>query len=183
MSLRMSASQTVGPFFQIGMSWLYTREIGAEAHSGERVSICGYVYDGTGAGVPDAVLEVWQADAHGRYANVPDGPRAEFSGFARIATDETGLFRFRTIKPGRVPGRAGALQAPHLSIQVFMRGLLKPVHTRLYFPNDPAHADDPVLNLVPEARRATLIGRAAPDAEVLWDVHLQGAHETVFFHF
>jgi len=181
MSLRMSASQTVGPFFELGLSWLYVREIGAEAKSGERVQVRGHVYDGTGAPVPDAVLEVWQADAQGRYA--ADDSSADFSGFGRIPTDKTGAFSFRTIKPGRVPGHAGKLQAPHLSIHVFMRGLLKPVHTRLYFPNDPANTEDPVLALVPEARRVTLIGTAAPDKTLAWDVRLQGKQETVFFQF
>jgi protocatechuate 3,4-dioxygenase alpha subunit len=187
MSLRASASQTVGPFFELGLSWLYVREIGAGAKNGERVEIRGHVYDGTGAPVSDAVLEIWQADAQGRYATAPDGsaasPPAEFSGFGRIPTDSAGAFGFRTVKPGRVPGPSGTLQAPHLSIQIFMRGLLKPVHTRLYFPNEPANAEDALLALVPEARRATLIASALPGAQLQWNVHLQGTHETVFFQF
>jgi protocatechuate 3,4-dioxygenase alpha subunit len=187
MSLRASASQTVGPFFELGMSWLYVRELGAAAKSGERVRIRGHIYDGTGAPVSDAVLEIWQADAHGHYASTPDdgaaATPAEFAGFGRIPTDNAGAFSFRTIKPGRVPGPGGRLQAPHLSIQIFMRGLLKPVHTRLYFPNDPANLADPVLALVPELRRASLIASAGPEAQLEWNVHLQGAQETVFFQY
>jgi protocatechuate 3,4-dioxygenase, alpha subunit len=187
MSLRTSASQTVGPFFELGLSWLYVRELGTEAASGERVQVRGRVYDGAGKPVPDAVLEIWQADAHGRYPNDPDGviasPPAEFSGFGRVPTDATGTFSFRTIKPGRVPGPAGKLQAPHLSLQIFMRGLLKPVHTRLYFPGDPANAEDPVLALVPEARRASLIAKQDKPAQLTWDVRLQGQDETVFFQY
>jgi protocatechuate 3,4-dioxygenase alpha subunit len=185
MSLRMSASQTVGPYFKIGLSWLYRSDI--EAKSGERVRIRGRVLDADGVPVPDAMLEIWQADAQGRYATTPEGelnPAAEVMGFLRVPMDAQGSFELRTIKPGRVPTqRDGVLQAPHLSVAVFMRGLLKPVHTRLYFPNDPANADDPVLQSVPVERRATLIARAARDNVLEWDVHVQGEQETVFFAF
>lgn len=187
MSLRMSASQTVGPFFELGLSGLYSTEIGAEARSGTRVRLRGHVYDGDGLPVPDAVLEIWQPDAQGRFATTPEGeldPAAEFMGFARVPTSSAGAFELRTVKPGRIPARvAGQLQAPHLSITVLMRGLLKPVHTRLYFPGDPANADDPVLSSVPQARRGTLIARTGLEGVLEWDVHLQGARETVCFSF
>ena len=186
MSLRMSASQTVGPYFELGMSWLYRSEIGAEANSGECVRIRGHVYDGDGLPVPDAVLEIWQADTQGRFATTPEGaanPDAEFVGFGRVPVNAQGLFELRTKKPGRVPGHAGQLQAPHLTISVFMRGLLKPVHTRLYFPGDPANAEDPVLRSVPEARRGTLIARTGAENALEWDVYIQGERETVFFSF
>ena len=193
MSLRMSASQTVGPFFELGLSWLYRSDIGAEAKSGERLRIRGRVYDGDGLPVPDAVLEIWQADTQGRFATTPDGTvdaQAEFVGFGRVPVNAQGAFEVQTVKPGRVPARnADQLQAPHLSITVFMRGLLKPVHTRLYFPGDPANAEDPVLRSVPESRRGTLIAREAPGSRdgnenvLEWDVYIQGERETVFFSF
>ena len=192
MSLRMTGSQTVGPFFRIGMSWLYRSEIGREARGAERVRIRGYVYDGDGVPVPDAIVEVWQADSHGRYATGPDGQAiadAEFMGFGRVPTDAQGAFEFRTVKPGRVQAARSAeagvaqLQAPHLSITVFMRGLLKPVRSRLYFPDEPGNDSDPVLAAVPPARRATLIARTAPENGLEWDVHMQGPHETVFFSY
>jgi protocatechuate 3,4-dioxygenase alpha subunit len=187
MSLRMSASQTVGPFFELGLSWLYRADIGPEANSGERLRIRGHVYDGDGASVPDAVLEIWQADTQGRFATTPEGAvdsAAEFMGFGRVPVNADGAFEVRTLKPGRVPAHsAGQLQAPHLSITVLMRGLLMPVHTRLYFPDDPANAEDPVLRSVPEARRGTLNARAIAENTLEWDVRIQGEHETVFFSF
>jgi protocatechuate 3,4-dioxygenase alpha subunit len=183
-SLRTTGSQTVGPFFEIGFSWLYTKEIGAAAH-GERFELRGRVYDGLGRPVPDAVLEFWQADARGRYAG-PDRSQAtaaEFMGFGRVPTDASGAFRIRSVKPGRVAGRSGQLQAPHLSVHVFMRGLLLPLATRLYFPDDPANAEDAVLASVPEARRPTLIAHARAEGNLEWDIHTQGDREIVCFQF
>jgi protocatechuate 3,4-dioxygenase alpha subunit len=185
-----TSSQTVGPFFEVGLGWLYTHEIGAAAHSGEHFEIRGRVYDGAGHGVPDALLEIWQADSHGRYAADGAGAPAEFRGFARFPTDANGGFSFRTIKPGCVPylgvpqlGATGKLQAPHVSVHVFMRGLLLPLHTRVYFPDEPFNADDPVLALVPEARRDSLIARRRPEGFLQWDIRLQGERETVYFLF
>ncbi|MET0388308.1 MAG: protocatechuate 3,4-dioxygenase subunit alpha, partial [Polyangiales bacterium] len=151
------------------------------AVSGEHLTISGTIYDGAGLVVPDAVLEIWQADTHGRYSAAPGEP-AEFVGFARVPTDAQGRFSFRTVKPGRVPGPEGRWQAPHLAVTILMRGLLKPVQTRLYFPNEPANHDDPALGLVPPARRNTLIAQPEPGG-LRWDVHLQGERETVFFQF
>jgi protocatechuate 3,4-dioxygenase alpha subunit len=187
----MTGSQTVGPYFQLGMAWLYTREIGAAAKSGEHVQVSGRVFDGNGASIPDAVLEIWQADAHGRFATwspsapgdpAADGGDAEFHGFGRVPTDPEGQFTFRTVKPGRVPFGDGRSQAPHLSIQLFARGLLKPVCTRLYFPDEASNEEDPVLKLVPAARRATLIAQTAAPG-LRWDIYLQGERETVFFQY
>jgi protocatechuate 3,4-dioxygenase alpha subunit len=185
MSLRMTGSQTVGPFFEIGFSWLYTNEIGAAAKSGERFELRGRVYDGLGRPVPDALLEFWQADAHGRYAGPASSQAApaEFMGFGRVPTDPSGAFRIRSVKPGQVAGRGGQLQAPHLSVHVFMRGLLLPLHTRVYFPDDPANSGDPVLASVPEARRPTLIAHAHPEGYLEWDIHTQGDREIVCFQF
>jgi protocatechuate 3,4-dioxygenase alpha subunit len=185
MSLRTTGSQTVGPFFEIGFSSLYTNEIGAAAESGERFELRGRVYDGQGRPVPDAILEFWQADAQGRYAEPadPQAAAAEFMGFGRVPTDARGGFRIRTVKPGRVAGCSGKLQAPHLSVRVFMRGLLLPLSTRVYFPDDAANAEDPVLVSVPEARRSTLIAHARPEGQLEWDIHTQGDREIVCFEF
>ena len=186
MSLRMTGSQTVGPFFELGLGWLYTREIGTAAASGERIEIRGHVYDGAGQPVPDALLEVWQADAHGRYPGAqpaPEFPVPEFLGFGRIPSDARGGFAFHTIKPGRVPGPDGTEQAAHLSLHVFMRGLLLPLHTRLYFPDDPAHARDAVLQRVPAARRSSLIARVSAEGFLVWDIYTQGEQEIVCFRY
>jgi protocatechuate 3,4-dioxygenase alpha subunit len=177
MSVPATGSQTVGPFFELGLSWSYVREVGPAAISGERVELRGRVQDGAGRPIPDALLEFWQADAHGRYH--PD-PAAEFMGFARVPTDVNGSFGLRTIKPGRV-AVAGRLHAPHLSVYIFMRGLLLPIHTRLYFPEDPSNLEDPVLQRVPEERRATLIARPNAEGFLEWDVSTQGEREIVCF--
>jgi len=179
-------SQTVGPFFSIGLERLNRADL-AIGSAGERVAIQGRVLDGDGQGVPDAVLEIWQADADGRYHH-PEQTGAtnevtSFFGFGRIPTDEHGGFSFRTIRPGPVHGPDGKPQAPHLQISVFMRGLLKQLVTRLYFPAEPLNASDPVLQAVPESRRETLVARKAGPKEntMQWNVYLQGGNETVFF--
>ncbi len=191
MSLHASSSQTVGPFFSIGLSWLYKSELITADERYTAVTIEGRVLDGDGLPIQDAVLELWQADAEGRYAaantghpgaaeHAPDAsPSDGLRGFGRVPTDERGAFRFQTVKPGRVPDPDGSWQAPHVNVIVFMRGLLKPVRTRLYFPDDADNARDSVLCSVPTERRATLIARG--DGSVLrWDVIMQGPGETVF---
>jgi protocatechuate 3,4-dioxygenase alpha subunit len=182
-SLNASASQTIGPFFRIGLAWGYRAEFGSS--TGERVAVEGRLYDGSGQPLHDSILELWQADEKGRYDHREDPRRSQvapdFRGFGRVETDADGIFHFSTSKPGRVAGADGALQAPHLTVLVFTRGLLKPVYTRMYFP-DTADASDPVLALVPPARRGTLIARSAASG-LHWDVHLQGERETVFFDF
>ena len=149
MSSHGTPSQTVGPFFQIGLSWLYAADL-AGPDAADAITLRGRVLDGDGQPVPDAVLEIWQADAQGRYAD-PEGAHAGFRGFGRVATDESGGFSLRTIKPGSVEG-----QAPHLNITLFMRGLLRALAGRVYFADEPRNVDDPVLLRVPSARRATL---------------------------
>lgn len=187
MSLRATTSQTVGPFFSIGLAWLSRSELAGAGVSGERVTIGGRVLDADARGVPDALLETWQANALGRYAHAEDPqPAAQepgFSGFGRIATDADGRFRFTTVKPGPVPGPNGARQAPHIAVSVFARGLMRRLVTRIYFPDEPSNAEDLILALVEPARRGTLIaGRPPqPGAPLSWDVVLQGAEETVFF--
>ena len=187
MSLYASGSQTVGPYLHIGLTWLNTARIAGPGVKGERLTLQGRLLDGDGAGVSDGLIEIWQANAAGRYAHPEDPQNAPlekgFRGFGRIPTDANGGFKFTTIRPGRVPGPGGKLQAPHLSVTVFMRGLLKQLSTRIYFPGDPANAQDPLLKLVPAARRATLIARRKAKGVLEWNIVLQGKDETVFFDF
>jgi protocatechuate 3,4-dioxygenase alpha subunit len=137
--------------------------------------------------VGDGLIEIWQANAAGKYAHPEDFQNKPLErgwrGFGRIPTDAKGGFRFSTIKPGRVPGPQGELQAPHLVVAVFMRGLLKHLATRLYFPDEPANSEDPILKLVPAARRATLLARRNGKNALEWNIILQGKNETVFFDF
>ena len=184
MSLRTTGSQTIGPYLHIGLTWLITDSLVSPGVQGTPVVIEGRVTDGDGAPVNDAVVEIWQANAHGRYPHPEDNGTAPlepaFKGFGRVYTDASGLFRFTTIKPGRVPAPGGGLQAPHINVTIFMRGMLRQLNTRIYFPADPANAEDAVLQSVPEPRRGTLI--AAPrEGKLEWNVRLQGAGETVFF--
>jgi protocatechuate 3,4-dioxygenase alpha subunit len=185
-----TASQTVGPFFHLGMTYLERDNLVAEGLAGERVAIRGKVLDGDGKPVPDAMVEIWQADSSGRYPGEISpqnsaGPR--FLGFGRIETDENGDFGFTTIKPGRVPSPDGSLQAPHIVVTLFSRGLLKPLLTRVYFPDEPSNADDPVLKLVPRERRSTLLathsGERGAKNELEWKIVMQGDGETVFFDY
>lgn len=185
MSLHPTASQTVGPFLRIGLAPMTITEIAGPDVPGERITINGRVLDGDGAPVNDALIEVWQANAEGRYAHPDDTQEKpltpQFLGFGRSPTDDDGAFHFTTIKPGPVPGPNGQPQAPHLVVVVFMRGLLRHLVTRLYFPNEPANETDLALNLIPAERRATLIAREVADGALEWDIHLQGDDETVFF--
>jgi protocatechuate 3,4-dioxygenase alpha subunit len=192
MSLHATSSQTVGPYLHIGFDWLNTPDLlGNAAEAEGKIVIEGCVFDGNGAPVTDAAVELWQANRHGRYAH-PEDKRAialepGFRGFGRLPTDTRGMFRFTTVKPGRVPGQRGALQAPHIAVTVFARGLLKHLVTRIYFPDDEGIADDAVLNAVPAARRNTLIARPAANRPGVfeWNIVLQGEAngqgETVFF--
>lgn len=187
MSLQATTWQTVGPFFRIGFSWLYRADLAAPGISGERVEIVGRILDGDGNPVPDGIVEIWQANSQGKYAH-PDDPQekpteAGFTGFGRVPSDDAGRFRFTTIKPGRVPGPDGKLQAPHLEVSVFTRGLLRRLITRIYFPDEPSNAEDYALNLAEPERRETLIARKVDGQPGTseWNVRLQGVGETVFF--
>lgn len=167
---QQSASQTVGPFFKIGMTYGTLNNLVQPETAGERIYIRGVVFDGKGAPVDDAIVEIWQADAEGQYS--------ESWGFGRSSTDDNGNFWLKTIKPGQVEA-----QAPHINIRVFMRGLLLHTITRLYF-SDEDNTNDEVLSSVPEDRQATLIAQRN-DSEgtpiYRWDIHMQGDLETVFF--
>jgi protocatechuate 3,4-dioxygenase alpha subunit len=185
-SLHATGSQTVGPYLHIGLNWLITRDVAGRGVKGARLSIAGRLLDGDGAGVSDGLIEIWQANAEGKYAHPEDRQQKPLErgwcGFGRIPTDAKGAFHFTTVKPGRVPGPDGKLQSPHLVVAVFMRGLLKHLATRIYFPDEPANAEDPVLRLVPAARRATLIPKKSGKT-LQWNIVLQGKGETVFFDY
>jgi len=187
MSHQATTWQTVGPFFRIGLEWLYKDNIAETGVKGERVEVRGRVLDADGKGVPDAMLEFWQANSEGKYAHPDDQQKKpienNFQGFGRVPTREDGSFRFTTVKPGRVPGPDDKPQAPHIVVSVFMRGLLSRLVTRIYFPDEPTNSEDYALNLVEPSRRATLVARKSPqNAGVLeWNVVLQGPEETVFF--
>lgn len=179
-----TSSQTIGPYLHIGMTWLVDETFAGPGVAGERIRVVGRIVDGDGAPVDDAMIEIWQANSHGRYAHPEDARELPldpgFSGFGRVVTDQDGRFRFNTIKPGRVPGADGRLQAPHLNVTLLMRGMLKQLVTRLYFDGERANGEDAVLARVPPARRATLLAKPAADG-LEWNVVLQGRDETVFF--
>jgi protocatechuate 3,4-dioxygenase alpha subunit len=187
MSRIPTASQTVGPYLHLGLTRITLPDIAKDASKGERIVISGRVLDGEGKPIPDALLEFWQANADGKYAHpedTQDKPRdGKFIGFGRVPTDKDGRFRFTTIKPGAVPGPGNTLQAPHIVVCVFMRGMLRHLYTRIYFADEAANANDPVLGLIEEvARRDTLLARNdATRGEYRWDIVMQGEGETVFF--
>jgi protocatechuate 3,4-dioxygenase alpha subunit len=169
-AVEQTPSQTVGPYFSIGLFDPSAAEL-VPAGSLDSTRITGRVLDGAGEPVPDAMVEIWQADADGRY-------RPDF-GWGRSGCDADGRYSFVALKPGRVPDDAGGLQAPHLTVMVFARGLLKPVLTRMYFPDEEeANAEDQVLSAVGEA--STVVARPVDDG-LEFDIHLQGEDETVFF--
>jgi protocatechuate 3,4-dioxygenase alpha subunit len=186
-------SQTVGPFLHIGLvpGQYGGREIvgpvvADQGVQGTRIRIEGHIFDADGNILPDAMVEIWQADAEGRYASPADGRPLKsnsFRGFGRCPTDKDGSFHFDTVKPGPVPGPKGAPQAPHINVGVFSRGILKRLFTRIYFAGDPANAADPILALVPADRRQTLLAKPDPAKPGLYrfDIRLLGTDETVFF--
>ena len=188
----ITPSQTVGPYFKYGLTpngeyeWndAFTNNLLTGDVSGERIRVEGKVYDGDGAVVPDCMLEIWQADAQGRFSDPQDKraqPNNSFKGFGRVGTDGRGCFAFDTIKPGVVADPDGKPQAPHIVLAVFARGMLLHLYTRIYFEDETANVADPVLALVPADRRDTLIAKRTGNGIYTFDVHLQGDKETVFF--
>jgi protocatechuate 3,4-dioxygenase alpha subunit len=194
--LAETSSQTAGPYVHIGLApraagfEIFETELGAviagPKTAGERVVIEGAVIDGTGAPVKDVLIEVWQANSHGRYRHPQDMRdlplEDDFRGFGRIVPDfETGRFRIETVKPGPVPGPGGRSQAPHLTLWLIARGINIGLHTRLYFADEAeANAADPLLARVEQpARRETLIATGG-GGRYSFDIHLQGDRETVF---
>ena len=189
----LTPSQTVGPFFHYMLAphdyetrAIFSNDLTENGAAGARIVIEGRVLDGDGLAVPDAMLEIWQADSEGRYAH-PDDRRAPasnaFRGFGRCDTDKDGRFRFVTIRPGRAPGVNGAAQAPHIAVNVFARGMLKQLVTRIYFEGDASNGGDAILALVDQDRRETLIAKRDANDPALYhfNVRLQGENETVFF--
>lgn len=178
-------SQTVGPFFAIGLPWDAGQFAVPEGTPGS-ITISGMVYDGAGEPVPDALIETWQADGDGRFADLHwhGGPShlPGFRGFARCgAEDGDGSYAIVTVKPGSIPGLGGQMQAPHIDVSVFARGMLHRCVTRIYFGDErEANASDPTLASVPEGRRSTLLAQPG-DAGYRFDIRLQGPGETVFF--
>ena len=187
----LTPSQTVGPFFHDCLRGAAARcaALAGDDAAGQRIEVHGYVLDGDGVGVPDAVLELWQADDRGVYHHPADARwsgRSDFSGFGRVGTDGDGLFEFTSVLPGRVPCDGGH-HAPHISIAIFARGLLNHLFTRMYFPDEPSNGTDATLLRVPSERRQTLIARAMPRTDeraaraYRFDIVLQGRDETAFF--
>jgi protocatechuate 3,4-dioxygenase alpha subunit len=191
----ITPSQTVGPFFAYGLTprgeyaWndAFNNNLVTPDVSGERIRIEGRVFDGDGKPIPDSMLEIWQADAAGRYAHPGDRralPNVSFRGFGRCGADKDGFYSFETVKPGAVPGPNGQLQAPHILLAIFSRGMLRQSYTRIYFSDEQGNASDPILALVPADRRDTLVARRETrDGQPVYrfDIHMQGDGETVFF--
>jgi protocatechuate 3,4-dioxygenase alpha subunit len=191
----ITPSQTVGPYFKYGLTpngeyaWndAFGNDLVTRDTTGERIRIEGQVFDGDGQVVTDSMLEIWQADAQGRFSDPQDArslSNAAFRGFGRCGTDKQGGFSFITIKPGMVPGPSQKSQAPHILLAVYARGMTRQAQTRIYFSDESSNASDPILALVPAERRPTLIAeRIAKDKDAVYrfDVHLQGNNETVFF--
>ena len=186
-------SQTIGPYLHIGLTQgaygareIFGATVADAGMPGTHIRIEGRVFDGEGNVMPDAILEIWQADAQGRYAHPADGrPLASnsFRGFGRCPTDKDGGFAFDTVKPGSVAGPGDSTQAPHINVGVFSRGVLKRLFNRIYFAGEPGNAADPILALVPADRRDTLLAKpdAAKPGLYRFDIRLQGSNETVFF--
>jgi len=191
----ITPSQTVGPYFAYGLTpsgryaWndAFSNNLVTSDTSGERIRIVGTVFDGDGKPVPDCMLEIWQADAQGRFSDPQDRralPNSSFKGFGRRGTDADGGYWFDTIKPGTVPDPDGKPQAPHILFGVYARGMLLHLYSRIYFDGEAGNAADPVLALVPTDRRATLIAtreQGNGNAVYRFDIRLQGENETVFF--
>ena len=169
------------------MREVFSSDLATPDAFGEHIRVEGYVMDGDGEPIVDAIIEIWQADGEGRYASVApsDGANTAFKGFGRSDLDTNGFFAFTTVKPGAVPGPKGSRQAPHINVSVLARGVLKRLFTRIYFEGEPLNETDPILALVPEDRRTTLIARrrerGSEAASYTFNIRLQGDDETVFF--
>jgi protocatechuate 3,4-dioxygenase alpha subunit len=185
MIFEVTPSQTVGPYFAIGLPFQAGPQVVAEGSPGA-IRITGTVYDGRGDLIPDHLIEFWQPDAAGHFADIygfgEPSTHSGFRGFGRYGVEDgDGSYEMITVKPGQVPTPSGALQAPHIDVTLFARGMLNRVVTRIYFADEAeANALDPVLATVPAARRQTLLAQPTADG-YRFDIHLQGPGETVFF--
>jgi protocatechuate 3,4-dioxygenase, alpha subunit len=183
--LATTPGQTVGPFFAVGLTRPEWSDLARNNPEGKRITIEGRVLDGDGAPVPDAMIELWQANTAGRYDHIEDQQADKkldpnFHGYGRVATDPQGRFKITTIKPGPVPGRGNALQAPHINVAFFARGLLKQLFTRIYFADEPGNASDPLLSSIDDSVRRTLIAQKGDAGVYRFDFVLQGENETTF---
>ena len=181
----ITPSQTVGPYFGIMVGRRSEcRQVTPET-IGVRIAIEGQLFDGEGHVIPDAFIEIWQADANGRYRHPDDAASSDadphFNGYGWAHTRGDGGYRFDTIKPGRVSDPGQGEQAPHILVSVMARGILTRFVTRIYFADEPANALDPILTLVPAERRATLLARRVDDGRYVFNIVMQGAGETAFF--
>jgi protocatechuate 3,4-dioxygenase alpha subunit len=183
--LGCTPAQTVGPYLALVLPWADGGDVVQTGATGT-VTITGRLFDGAGEPIPDGLVETWQADPDGRFDH-PDDPRgpqrhAGFRGFGRCPTDAAGRFTIHTLKPGPLPDGDGGMEAPHLDVSVFARGLLNRVVTRIYFPDETAaNAADPVLGALPDQDAQALIAVPQADGTLRFDIHLQGPHETPFF--
>jgi protocatechuate 3,4-dioxygenase alpha subunit len=189
----ITPSQTAGPYFAYaltpGTTYAYQALVENDLTTpdaiGETIAITGRLLDGAGKPLPDAFLELWQADGTGRYSSGEHRQNTSFKGFGRSPTSKDGVFSFRTVKPGAVEAPGGGKQAPHINVSIFARGILRRMFTRIYFADEAANAGDPVLALVPADRRETLLARRDGETggvpRYVFDIHLQGDAETVFF--
>jgi protocatechuate 3,4-dioxygenase, alpha subunit len=184
----ITPSQTVGPFFSFCLTPGDRKGLGCDSLAapdavGCRISVAGQLLDGFGAPVPDALIEIWQADGEGRYAGFHQRRDASsFTGFARFECDGEGRFMIETVKPGSVVDLDGRRHAPHIAVGVFGKGINRRLYTRIYFADEKANDDDLVLSLVPAERRSTMIAGSSNVEEGRYDfvIRLQGADETVF---
>jgi protocatechuate 3,4-dioxygenase alpha subunit len=189
----ITPSQTVGPFFHYmltpksyGFPELFTNQVATPDTVGKRIRVEGYIIDGDGEPIIDALVELWQPDGEGRFASGAGqaGSNTSFTGFGRCEVDSNGFFSFDTVLPGQVPGPNGALQAPHIDVAILARGVLRRLFTRLYFEGEAANDEDAILALVPEERRSTLIAKRSErggQTVYTFNIRLQGGDETVFF--
>lgn len=184
--LTATSSQTIGPFFHFGLA--ADSSLGRLADPGtpgEHITLTVSVLDGDGAPVPDAMIEIWQADAAGNYIRPPNPaevvPPRGFWGFGRLPTGADGTCAFQTVLPGPVRDEQGVMQAPHINVCLFARGLMRQLYTRIYLAEGPELDADPILRLVPVERRGTLLARKSEQGSWTFDIRLQGENETVFF--
>jgi protocatechuate 3,4-dioxygenase alpha subunit len=184
---RLTPSQTVGPFLHIILPWPDGPDVVPPDAAG-RIVISGRVLDGEGNGLADALVETWQADSDGRFAHPDDARGAQtsavagFRGFGRAATDADGGYAISTVKPGTLPTGDGGVEAPHIDVSIFARGLLDRVVTRIYFADEPdANAADPVLLSLPDPSWRDTLVATAERGGYRFDIQLQGDHETIFF--
>jgi protocatechuate 3,4-dioxygenase alpha subunit len=181
-ALPPTPGQTVGPFFGYSLPYDGGEDLVARTHPGA-VRLHGTVFDGAGTPIPDAIIEIWQADEHGVISDKPGSLNRDgytFTGFGRAATDGAGNYQFTTVEPGRVAG-AGL---PFIAVVVFSRGLLDKLHSRIYLPEHSAEFEsDAVLGALDPQRRATMVASREPDGSLLFNMHLQGDEETVFLDF